>query len=103
MSPDELLDASLALGVQVLEFVHSRELADVEAVGGHQIWGGRHNDTWGGGPPKCLGPSGDTWVLLGVLGSLGDMGDSLGRLGSPQGYWGPCGGAGSPRGMLGSL
>lgn len=38
MSSDEVVDLLLGLGVEVLEFVHSRKLNDVEAIGKNTIW-----------------------------------------------------------------
>lgn len=38
MASDKFLDTGLALSVEVLEFVHGRELLDIQTVRSHNIW-----------------------------------------------------------------
>ena len=38
VSSDELLDAILAFGVEVLELMHGRELLHVQTVGSDDVW-----------------------------------------------------------------
>ena len=43
MSSDELLDATLAFSVEVLELMHGRELLHVQTIGSDDVW------VWGKG------------------------------------------------------
>lgn len=38
MASDKFLDTSFALGMEILEFMHSRELLDIQTIGSHNIW-----------------------------------------------------------------
>ena len=52
VSSDELLDAILAFGVDVLELMHGRELLHVQTVGSDDVW--VRGKRGGEGERECL-------------------------------------------------